>query len=161
MKDKDKSAEEFTRLLNIIDELRLKCPWDMKQTNESLRKLTIEETNEENNVLSPEFGFNKIDLTVDSVSYDEPTETLTITVKRDLITGDCTRFWFSVSIDGGSPSTFNSGSGFSSADSYTLELEIDTAPAPTSLSISVDTGNVILESNEDNNLFTCVDCFTT
>jgi MazG family protein len=46
MNDKTKSIEEFSRLLNIIDELREKCPWDMKQTNESLRKLTIEETYE-------------------------------------------------------------------------------------------------------------------
>lgn len=44
--NKKKSFEEFNRLLNIIDELRVKCPWDMKQTNESLRKLTIEETYE-------------------------------------------------------------------------------------------------------------------
>jgi MazG family protein len=43
---KDKRLEEFTKLLDIIDELRVKCPWDMKQTNESLRKLTIEETYE-------------------------------------------------------------------------------------------------------------------
>jgi MazG family protein len=46
MNDKNKSLEEFIRLLRIIDELRVKCPWDMKQTNESLRKLTIEETYE-------------------------------------------------------------------------------------------------------------------
>ena len=46
MDDRNKSLEEFNRLLNIIDELRLKCPWDMKQTNDSLRKLTIEETYE-------------------------------------------------------------------------------------------------------------------
>ena len=46
MTDKDKSCEEFRKLLDIIDELRVKCPWDMKQTNESLRKLTIEETYE-------------------------------------------------------------------------------------------------------------------
>jgi len=46
MDDKDKSLKEFERLLGIIDELRVKCPWDMKQTNESLRKLTIEETYE-------------------------------------------------------------------------------------------------------------------
>lgn len=46
MNDKTKSLEEFKRLLDIIDELRVKCPWDMKQTNESLRKLTIEETYE-------------------------------------------------------------------------------------------------------------------
>jgi MazG family protein len=46
MNDISKSLEEFRRLLNIIDELRMKCPWDMKQTYESLRKLTIEETYE-------------------------------------------------------------------------------------------------------------------
>ncbi len=36
----------FEELLNIMDELREKCPWDKKQTNESLRTLTIEETYE-------------------------------------------------------------------------------------------------------------------
>lgn len=46
MTDRDKSLEGFNRLLDIMDELRAKCPWDMKQTNESLRKLTIEETYE-------------------------------------------------------------------------------------------------------------------
>ncbi|HLP72212.1 MAG TPA: nucleoside triphosphate pyrophosphohydrolase, partial [Bacteroidales bacterium] len=46
MNDREKSLDEFNRLLDIIDELRKKCPWDMKQTNESLRKLTIEETYE-------------------------------------------------------------------------------------------------------------------
>jgi MazG family protein len=43
---KDKRLDEFRRLLDIIDELRVKCPWDMKQTNDTLRKLTIEETYE-------------------------------------------------------------------------------------------------------------------
>lgn len=42
----DKRLEEFKRLLDIIDELRQKCPWDSIQTNESLRTLTIEETYE-------------------------------------------------------------------------------------------------------------------
>jgi MazG family protein len=46
MGKKDTRLEEFSKLLDIIDELRVKCPWDMKQTNESLRKLTIEETYE-------------------------------------------------------------------------------------------------------------------
>jgi XTP/dITP diphosphohydrolase len=46
MNYKNKSLEELNRLLGIMDELRVKCPWDMKQTNESLRKLTIEETYE-------------------------------------------------------------------------------------------------------------------
>jgi MazG family protein len=36
----------FDRLLGIMDELREKCPWDKKQTFESLRRLTIEETYE-------------------------------------------------------------------------------------------------------------------
>lgn len=43
MKDK---LEAFERLLNIMDELREKCPWDRKQTFESLRNHTIEETYE-------------------------------------------------------------------------------------------------------------------
>lgn len=38
--------EAFGRLLDILDELREKCPWDRKQTNESLRTNTIEETYE-------------------------------------------------------------------------------------------------------------------
>lgn len=41
------SAEKsFTRLVSIMDELREKCPWDKKQTIETLRPLTIEETYE-------------------------------------------------------------------------------------------------------------------
>ena len=39
-------TEAFGRLLDIMDELREKCPWDRKQTNESLRTHTIEETYE-------------------------------------------------------------------------------------------------------------------
>ena len=38
--------EAFDRLLTIMDELRENCPWDKKQTMESLRHLTIEETYE-------------------------------------------------------------------------------------------------------------------
>lgn len=38
--------EAFDRLLTIMDELRVQCPWDRKQTMESLRNLTIEETYE-------------------------------------------------------------------------------------------------------------------
>ena len=46
MTDKKQIFEEFGKLLDILDELREKCPWDKKQTFESLRKLTIEETYE-------------------------------------------------------------------------------------------------------------------
>jgi MazG family protein len=46
MNDKKRSTEEFDKLLSIMDRLRESCPWDIKQTWESLRKLTIEETYE-------------------------------------------------------------------------------------------------------------------
>jgi XTP/dITP diphosphohydrolase len=42
----DERLVAFERLLNIMDDLRAKCPWDQKQTMESLRHLTIEETYE-------------------------------------------------------------------------------------------------------------------
>lgn len=42
----DQKLIAFQRLLTIMDELREKCPWDKKQTIESLRHLTIEETYE-------------------------------------------------------------------------------------------------------------------
>lgn len=38
-----RKLDEFKRLLEIMDKLREQCPWDRKQTNESLRYLTIEE----------------------------------------------------------------------------------------------------------------------
>ncbi|TRX62976.1 nucleoside triphosphate pyrophosphohydrolase [Carboxylicivirga sp. M1479] len=41
-----KTLVVFKELLDIMDELRAKCPWDKKQTNDSLRTLTIEETYE-------------------------------------------------------------------------------------------------------------------
>jgi XTP/dITP diphosphohydrolase len=42
----DPRATAFLRLLTIMDELREQCPWDRKQTMETLRPLTIEETYE-------------------------------------------------------------------------------------------------------------------
>ncbi len=42
----DDKLKAFKRLLDIMDELRAKCPWDKKQTMETLRYLTIEETYE-------------------------------------------------------------------------------------------------------------------
>jgi XTP/dITP diphosphohydrolase len=42
----EEEVEAFRKLLEIMDELREKCPWDRKQTLESLRYLTIEETYE-------------------------------------------------------------------------------------------------------------------
>jgi XTP/dITP diphosphohydrolase len=45
-KEQEARLAAFGRLLDIMDELRLKCPWDRKQTNESLRANTVEETYE-------------------------------------------------------------------------------------------------------------------
>ncbi len=46
MSERKEQMEAFGRLLDIMDELREKCPWDREQTMESLRNLTIEETYE-------------------------------------------------------------------------------------------------------------------
>ena len=43
---KEKQLDSISRLLSIMDELREKCPWDKKQTFDSLKPLTIEETYE-------------------------------------------------------------------------------------------------------------------
>ncbi len=46
MHTKEEKLEAFGRFLDILDELRVKCPWDRKQTNESLRPNSIEEVYE-------------------------------------------------------------------------------------------------------------------
>jgi|TARA_B110000003_G_scaffold65589_1_gene66370 XTP/dITP diphosphohydrolase len=46
MTNRNKQLKAFDRLLTIMDELREQCPWDQKQTMETLRTLTIEETYE-------------------------------------------------------------------------------------------------------------------
>jgi XTP/dITP diphosphohydrolase len=43
---REEKIEAFGRLLDVLDRLRKECPWDRKQTNESLRPNTIEETYE-------------------------------------------------------------------------------------------------------------------
>ena len=44
MHTKEEKMKAFGRLLDVLDTLRVECPWDKKQTNESLRPNTIEET---------------------------------------------------------------------------------------------------------------------
>lgn len=46
MSTREEQMKSFGRLLDVLDELREKCPWDRKQTNESLRPNTIEEVYE-------------------------------------------------------------------------------------------------------------------
>ena len=54
MHTKTEKQEAFGRLLDIIDELREKCPWDRKQTMQSLRHLTLEESYELSDALLEE-----------------------------------------------------------------------------------------------------------
>jgi len=46
MHSRESQMQAFGRLLDVLDELRQKCPWAKEQTNESLRPLTLEETYE-------------------------------------------------------------------------------------------------------------------
>ena len=46
MANRKQQLNAFNELLDIMDEIREKCPWDRKQTMQSLRHLTIEETYE-------------------------------------------------------------------------------------------------------------------
>ncbi len=46
MHTREEKLEAFGKVLDVLDDLRVKCPWDRKQTNESLRPNTIEETYE-------------------------------------------------------------------------------------------------------------------
>ena len=61
--DRSKKLEAFDRLLTIMDELRTNCPWDKKQTLESLRYLTIEEVYElSDSILKNDFNEMKKEL---------------------------------------------------------------------------------------------------
>ena len=46
MHTREEKLEAFGRILDVLDELREKCPWDRKQTNDSLRPQTLEEVYE-------------------------------------------------------------------------------------------------------------------
>ena len=52
MNNRAQQLQAFERLLDIMDELREKCPWDKKQTFQSLKHLTIEEVYELNDAIS-------------------------------------------------------------------------------------------------------------
>ena len=59
MNSRAAKLEAFGRLLDIMDTLRAECPWDKKQTLESLRHLTIEETYELADAIEDEMNSNK------------------------------------------------------------------------------------------------------
>ncbi len=92
------AQKSFGRLIDIMDELRAKCPWDQKQTIESLRHLTIEETYEladailENNM--PEIRKELGDILLHIVFYAKiASETNDFTL-TDVIDGICDKLIF-------------------------------------------------------------------
>jgi len=46
MNNREEILQQFSKLLDVMDDLRAKCPWDREQTWDSIRSLTIEETYE-------------------------------------------------------------------------------------------------------------------
>ena len=66
MHTREEKLEAFGRLLDIMDDLREKCPWDRKQTFESLRHLTIEERIEN----SPHYGIEALFIEAEGEGYD-------------------------------------------------------------------------------------------
>ncbi|MDA9563426.1 nucleoside triphosphate pyrophosphohydrolase [Flavobacteriales bacterium] len=89
----DDKLKAFQRLLEIMDELREKCPWDRKQTLESLRHLTIEETYElgdailDNNL--PEIRNELGDLMLHLVFYSKIGEEKGVFDVADVLNGVC------------------------------------------------------------------------
>ena len=75
MAEKDPRLQAFERLLNIMDDLREKCPWDREQTIESIRHLTIEETYELSDAIldndMPEIAKELGDLALHIVFYSK------------------------------------------------------------------------------------------
>ena len=51
MHTREEKLQAFGRILDVLDEVRVKCPWDRKQTNESLRPQTLEEVYELNGAI--------------------------------------------------------------------------------------------------------------
>ncbi|MGV9013879.1 MAG: nucleoside triphosphate pyrophosphohydrolase [Flavobacteriales bacterium] len=89
----DPRLEAFQRLLNIMDDLRAKCPWDMKQTMETLRPLTIEETYELGDAILnkdlPEVKNELGDLMLHNVFYAKIGEEQGAFTMADVLNGIC------------------------------------------------------------------------
>jgi XTP/dITP diphosphohydrolase len=94
----NEKLQAFERLLNIMDELRAKCPWDKEQTIESIRHLTIEETYEladaiaDNNMteVKKELG----DILLHIVFYAKIASETDLFDIKDVINGICEKLIF-------------------------------------------------------------------
>lgn len=93
MNSRESKLEAFGRLLDVIDTLRVKCPWDKKQTNESLRTNTIEEVyelcdailNDDNPNICKELG----DVLMHCVFYSRIGEEKGVFDIADVCNGEC------------------------------------------------------------------------
>lgn len=98
MHTREEKTEAFGRLLDVIDTLRVKCPWDRKQTNESLRPNTIEEVYElcdailkdDNNDIRKELG----DVLMHTVFYAKLGEEKGLFDMADVCNGECDKLIF-------------------------------------------------------------------
>ena len=98
MNTREEQMKAFGHLLDIMDELRVKCPWDRKQTNESLRSNTIEETYElcdaiirnDNNDIKKELG----DLLLHIVFYAKIGEEKDVFDIKDVCDAICEKLIF-------------------------------------------------------------------
>ena len=87
------AGESFERLVSIMDDLREKCPWDKKQTIESLRQLTLEETYELTEAISEKdwksIGEELGDLLLHIVFYTKIASEQNKFTMKDVIDGIC------------------------------------------------------------------------
>ena len=81
MNSREEQLKAFDRLLTIMDELREECPWDRKQTMESLRPLTIEETYELGDAILDK---DIEEVRKDQVIRDEHYKKVSLEVSRDI-----------------------------------------------------------------------------
>src|ERR1051325_2752617 len=93
-----KTGDAFLRLVGIMDDLRAKCPWDRKQTIQSLRQLTIEETYELTDAITTEDwkGIREElgDILLHIVFYARIGEEQNQFTLRDVINGVCEKLIF-------------------------------------------------------------------
>lgn len=94
----DERAVSFLRLLKIMDELREQCPWDKKQTIESIRHLTIEETFELSDAILKQ-DLNEVkkelgDLLLHIVFYSRIASETNHFAIKDVIDGLCEKLIF-------------------------------------------------------------------
>src|SRR5690606_7253307 len=98
MNNRQQQLQAFNRLLDVLDDLREKCPWDKKQTLQSLRHLTIEETYELSDAIMrqdmPELKKEIGDLMLHLVFYAKIASETNIFDLADVLNAQCDKLIF-------------------------------------------------------------------